>query len=455
MKTPPNIIFIITHDTGTYFGCYGKPVKTPNIDKLANEGVMFTHHFSCAPQCTPSRGGILTGKMPHANGLMGLTNMGWDLPEHNETIPKLLKKSGYTTHLVGLQHTHHHPKKLGYDTISPRSDTPHMGSTVVRRFKKFMKQVENGEVHQPFFCSVGFFETHRHFGYSGGNSSPFNTNKPKFPVEPEEIQIPPFLPKDSPGVKEDFTDFISSVKDVDNYIGKIRNLIDNSTIKENTLIVFTVDHGIPIPRAKCSLRDSGISTPLIMHMPSEIRGGRKIDDLVSNIDILPTLLTLSGVEIPTDIQGNSVASLITEDDKISYIPRDFINAELTFHDMGFNPIRCIRTKKWKFIRNLVPLDVLFEMPDDISASLSGIAYLKVNPEYHSNRPNEELYNLESDPDEMVNIAEEPEYSEIKKELSDKLIEFLEASNDPALKGEIEEPEVPEKGPQRYIYDWEP
>ena len=110
MDTLPNIIFIITHDTGTYFGCYGKPVKTPNVDKLAQEGVLFTHHFSCAPQCTPSRGGILTGKIPHTNGLMGLTNMGWDLPEQ-ETIPKLLRTAGYSTHLVGLQHTHHQPNQ--------------------------------------------------------------------------------------------------------------------------------------------------------------------------------------------------------------------------------------------------------------------------------------------------------------------------------------------------------
>lgn len=454
MKSPPNIVFIITHDTGTYFGCYEKSVKTPNIDKLANEGAMFTHHFSCAPQCTPSRGGILTGKMPHSNGLMGLTNLGWDLPEHNETIPKLLKKSGYTTHLVGLQHTHHHPKKLGYDTISPRSDTPHMGSTVVRRFKKFMKKVEKGDVHQPFFCSIGFFETHRHFGFTGGNSSPFNTNKPMFPAEPEEIQIPPFLPRDSPGVKEDFTDFVSSVKDVDNYIGKIRSFIEISTIKENTLIVFTVDHGIPIPRAKCTLYDPGISTPLIMHMPSQIRGGRKIDDLVSNIDIMPTLLDLANIDVPKDIQGKSVAGLVIEDDEIAYAPRNHINAELTFHDIGFNPIRCIRTKKWKYIRNFIPLNVLFEMPDDVSASLSGKAYLKAHPEYHSDRPNEELYDLELDPNEIVNIAEDKEYSEVKKQLSDKLMEFLESSNDPALKGEIEEPKIPEKGPQRYIYDWE-
>ncbi len=452
MKSPPNIVFIISHDTGKYFGAYGAPVKTPNIDRLAEEGVQFTQFFSSAPQCTPSRGGILTGKMPHSNGLMGLTNMGWDLPEHNATIPKLLKTVGYSTHLVGLQHTHHHPKKLGYDTISSRSEAPHMGSTVTRRFKKFIKKVENGEIEQPFFCSVGFFETHRTFDGSG--TSPFNPSKPKLPADPKEVQISPLLSQDSPDVREDMIDFVSNVKELDHHIGKIRNLIDTSSIKENTIIIFTVDHGIPMPRQKCTLYDPGIAVPLIVHMPTKIPSGRIVEDLVSNIDILPTLLDIAGVDIPRDVQGNSIAGVLLEGSRFDYTPRDQIYAELTFHDMGFNPIRCIRTKRWKYIKNLVPFDILFEMPDDILQSLSGKAYIKDHPEYHSKRPDEELYDLESDPNEIHNIANNPQFAKIKEELSSKLMEFLKSTNDPVLRGEIEEPERPEKGPKRYIYDLE-
>ncbi len=454
MKTKPNVIFIITHDTGTYFGCYGKPVNTPNIDKLANEGVSLTQHFSCAPQCTPSRGGILTGKMPHSNGLMGLTNMGWDLPENNNTLPQLLKTAGYSTHLIGLQHTHHKPKKLGYDTTSPRSDFPHMGTSVVRRFKKFIKQVDNGEIQQPFFCSVGFFETHRFNGLED-NSSPFNTSKPRFPVDPEEVIVPLTLPQHSSSVKQDLLDFVSCVKSLDNYIGKIHTLINESSIAKNTLIIFTVDHGIPFPRHKCTLYDSGLSVPLIINMPSMVPGRRKIDDLVSNIDIFPTILDIAGVSIPRDIQGRSIAGLLLQNSKFRYSPREKIHGELTFHDIGFNPIRCIRTKKWKYIRNFVPLDFLFEIPDDISTSLSGKAYLKEHPEYYSSRPEEELYDLETDPDELSNLAYNQKYTNIKKELRKQLMKFLETTNDPALKGEIQEPLVPEKSPQRYIYDWEP
>ncbi|MHA1451585.1 MAG: sulfatase/phosphatase domain-containing protein, partial [Promethearchaeota archaeon] len=306
----------------------------------------------------------------------------------------------------------------------------------------------------PFFCSVGFFDTHRYHGFLGDESSPFNSSKPRFPADPEEVRIPPHLPQNSTEVKEDITDFVSAVKDFDNYVGKMRLLIEDSSIKDNTLIIFTVDHGIPLPRQKCTMYDPGIHVPLIMHMPNEIPGGRRLDDLISNIDILPTLLDFSGLKKPKEIQGNSIAGLVTDNTAYQYTPRKHINAELTFHDYGFNPIRCIRTKKWKYIKNLVPLDILFEMPNDISNSKSGKAYLNDHPEYHSQRPDEELYNLELDPMELTNLANNPEFEKIKKDLSTKLMKFLEETQDPALKGIVAEPEVPEKGPKRYIYDFE-
>ena len=191
-----------------------------------------------------------------------------------------------------------------------------------------------------------------------------------------------------------------------------------------------------------------------MHMPKEIKGGREVDDLASNIDILPTILDFARIKIPKSVQGNSLAGLLTDVEQYSYTARDHINAELTFHDIGFNPIRCIRTRKWKYIKNLVSLNILFEMPNDISHSKSGEAYLEHHPEYNTARPEEELYDLESDPLELTNLANDPKYVTIKKDLSTKLLKFLEETNDPALHGEIEEPEVPEEGPSRYIYDYE-
>ena len=137
----PNIIWIITHDTGTHFSCYDGHVPTPNIDQIAQKGVKFINHFACAPQCTPSRGGILTGKSPHFNGLMGLTNLGWNLPtQKNLTMPAFFKDQGYSTHLIGLQHSHAEAKKLGYKFISSRRDFPYYSTTIRRRVKKFIKK---------------------------------------------------------------------------------------------------------------------------------------------------------------------------------------------------------------------------------------------------------------------------------------------------------------------------
>jgi arylsulfatase A-like enzyme len=277
---------------------------------------------------------------------------------------------------------------------------------------------------------------------------------PRFFAESDEVFIPSPLPEDSQDVIEDITDFVSSVKEVDFYIGKIKTLIDDSPIKRNTLILFTVDHGIAIPRHKCTLYDSGISVPLILHMPSEIHGSRRIDDLISNIDILPTLLDLVGIKIPIDVQGSSFAGLLVQDKMFSYMPRNYIYAELTFHDIGYNAIRCIRTNKWKFIKNFYPLKMMFEIPDDVMNSKSATAYLKTHLDYRNQRPKEELYDLETDSLELVNLAEEPDYADIKSELTKKLMEYLEQTNDPALEGVIKEPTPPEKGPQRYLYDIE-
>jgi arylsulfatase A-like enzyme len=188
-------------------------------------------------------------------------------------------------------------------------------------------------------------------------------------------------------------------------------------------------------------------------MPGFVQGGEKFDNLVSNIDILPTLLDLTNIPKPKDLQGKSFAGLLMKKG-IIYEPRDHINAELTFHDMGFNAMRCIRTKKWKYIRNLARLDVLFEMPNDILHSKSGKVYHDTHPEYNSSRPDEELYDLESDPEEIINLANNPKYANIKKDLSEKLMKFLEDTNDPALTGEIKEPKRPEEGLGKYIYDLE-
>ena len=160
MPTKPNIVLFITHDQGQLIGCYDNPqmpnsLHTPNIDKLAEEGVRFTNNFCTAPQCSPSRGSIFTSLYPHQNGLMGLVNRGWTLPETNKTLPMYLKENGYSTHLIGLQHESRDPSTLGYDSIIPFRFSHKRMKKDITTFFANLKQED-----KPFYACFGSWGSH-------------------------------------------------------------------------------------------------------------------------------------------------------------------------------------------------------------------------------------------------------------------------------------------------------
>jgi N-sulfoglucosamine sulfohydrolase len=417
-ESNPNILFIITHDTGDLFGCYDKGVETPNLDQLAQSGVVFSNHYCTAPQCSPSRGSILTGQLPHTHGLIGLTNYGWNL-DSELTIPKELAKHGYSTHLIGLQHEHENASELGYQNISDRNVMPWVDN-VTPQVVEFLTKTNQGKIQQPFYCSVGFFDTHRPFI--------FPDDIPQ--ISKNEVVIPKYLP-DTPEVRSEIADLYSSIKTVDRGIGCILEILRKCSFFENTIVIFTVDHGPALPRAKCTLYDPGIKTALIINWPNKIKERKIHRELLSNVDLFPTILDLIGIPIPVQIQGQSFRNLLLNEE---YNEREYIFAELTYHDIGYNPIRAIRTKEWKYIKNFTPLDFLFEIPDDVVESLSAKAWLNEHPEYYSPRSREELYNLINDPLEKKNLAEDSQYQSIKRELENKLMNWLKLTNDPILNG---------------------
>ncbi|MBN2153959.1 MAG: sulfatase-like hydrolase/transferase, partial [Candidatus Lokiarchaeota archaeon] len=148
----PNILLMVTHDSGTRPGCYRGGGHTPCIDALAAQGARLDKEFASAPQCSPSRGSILTGKLPHVNGLMGLTNKGWDLPASNRALPSLLNEAGYHTRLVGLQHVHRDRKAIGYAEASNKArDAPFFASIVAKRARKFIERAACGGIPRPFY----------------------------------------------------------------------------------------------------------------------------------------------------------------------------------------------------------------------------------------------------------------------------------------------------------------
>jgi len=428
----PNIIVIHCHDLGQYLGCYDADIETPRLDSLAETGVKFEAHFGSAPQCSPSRGSLMTGRYPHVNGLIGLAHGQWELDEDERILPQYLSDAGYETHLFGLQHITQDTDRLNYDHIhsernlypgvSPVIHEANRARTVASAVSSFL---ERGTYESPFFAAVGFFEVHRaeeengRFSFLGSEYDP---------DDPEDVRSLSYLP-DRRGIRHDLAEMHGMVYAIDDAIGDIVDAIEDAGIDEETLVVFTTEHGIAFPRAKGSCYDAGIEAALILRYPGVADTGESFDELISNVDVLPTILDIVDVEIPDNLDGRSFLPLLTGD---GYEERDRIFAEMTWHDM-YNPVRAIRTERYKYIRSFWHLPKVY-LSADVFASESG---REVRETYSvPTRPYEELYDLTETPQEDENVVYEPRYQEIRIDLSRQLREWMEATDDPLLDGPV-------------------
>jgi len=424
MTTKPNIILFITHDQGQFLGCYDTPttpnsLQTPNLDKLAKDGIRFTNYFCTAPQCSPSRGSIQTSLYPHQNGLMGLVNRGWSLPSSNKTIPMYLREAGYSTHLIGLQHEARNVNTLGYDTVSKRmKDYRYDTNRMFSEYESFFEKHKNDE--KPFYLNIGTIEIHRPFVIW----SQVNNNY--------SVKVPPFLPNNDK-VRKDLSLFYGIINPVDEIIGKIVEVLERTGLKEDTLFIYTTDHGSPFPRAKCTLYDPGIKTLLIMNCSNQnlFNGGRIFDQMISNIDLLPTLLDFIGEEIPENIEGKSFLPILKENTTLF---RSEIFTEKNYHEI-YDPLRSVRTKEFKYIRNFEPSEYLYQIPLDIERGLSGQG---LKDKIKAKRAEEELYDLKNDPNENNNLINDPVYEAVLIELRELLINWMKKTNDPLLEGKIKD-----------------
>lgn len=430
----PNIVLIHCHDLGRYLGCYGAGVDTPAIDSLANAGALFTEHFGTAPQCSPSRGSLMTGRYPHVNGLIGLAHGEWGLNPDERILPHYLQDVGYETHLFGLQHIAQDTDRLRYDHIhsegnlypgvSPAVHETNRARTVASVFSSFL---EREAYDSPFFASVGFFEVHRaeedngRFGFDAGN---YDTD------DPDQIRPLSYLP-DRRGIRNDLAEMHGMVYAIDDAVGEIITALEETGLEEETLVLFTTEHGIAFPRAKGSCYDAGIEAALILRYPGVADGGKSYDELISNVDVLPTILDVVGIDVPDNLDGRSFLSLLTDGDD-EYEERDRVFAEMTWHDM-YNPVRMIRTERYKYIRNFWHLPKVY-LSADVFASEAG---REVREKYGvPTRPYEELYDLREAPPEDENVVHEPRYQEIRTDHSRQLREWMEATDDPLLDGPV-------------------
>ncbi|MDG5760674.1 sulfatase [Natronococcus sp. A-GB1] len=430
---PPNIVLMHCHDLGRYLGCYGAAVDTPRIDGLAEEGVRFDRHFVTAPQCSPSRSSLMTGRHPHQNGMLGLAHGDWEIGPDERLLPRLLGEAGYETHRFGLQHITEYPDRLGYDhehvEESLRVNTPPSVHETARARdvgEEVASVLSAGEHDDPFFASVGFFELHRveeedRFG--------FEADRYETP-DPERVEPLPFLP-DQPGIRSDIAEVQGMLGALDDGVGTVLDALEEAGLAEDTLVVFTTEHGLAFPRAKGCCYDAGIGAALAMRYPDGFEPS-VVDDLVSNVDVFSTLLEFADVEVPANVAGRSFRNRLVDEGEDEYQPRERLFAGMTWHDR-YNPVRAVRTDRYKYVRNFWHLPGVY-LTRDIYESAAGS---EVREEYYcEQRPYVELYDLETDPHEQENLAEDSDHEDVRDSLRDELIGWMIETDDPLLEGPV-------------------
>ena len=416
----PNVLLVVCHDLGRRLGCYGVPgLATPNADRLAAAGLRCTQHYATAPLCSPSRGSMQSGCYPHSVGLNGLVNRGWDMLDGVPTLAQLLGQAGYETALIGLQHEKRQPIRMGYGRYLHQR-RPYLVSTLAPLAADYVAGRRPGD--PPFYACIATVETHRPYRHERYT-----------PDDPATVAVPPYLP-DHPAVRQDLADLHGMVKAADAGLGLILDAVERSPAAENTLLIFTSDHGIAFPRAKSTLYGSGLGTALLLRWPARIRPGRVSDALLSNVDLAPTILAACGLPAPRSMQGTSYLPLLTGE---SDAGRQEAFAEKTYHD-SYDPRRALRTARWNYVRNFAEGPAL-PLPADIAASAAASA---LGPERDAPRPPEELYDLAADPDELYNLAGDPAYADTLAGLRRRLLCWQEDSGDPLLLGPIAEPPMP-------------
>ena len=413
MADYPNILYVHSHDTGRWVEPYGYPVHTPNIQKLAEEGVLFRKAFCAAPTCSGSRACLLTGQYAHSNGMVGLAHRGFPLNDYRQHIVHTLHKLGYWSGLVGEQHISKKPEVIGYDEVI-KIDTSHVDDVV-----PVTLDILNRKHRQPFFLSVGFFETHREFFH------------PSSPKKANYVLPPPNLP-DASQTRQDMAAFHASARSLDQGVGTVLDALDASGLAENTLVICTTDHGIAFPGCKATLYDRGLGVMFILRGPGGFMGGKAIDALVSHIDLFPTVCDLIGVSHPEWLQGESLLPLANgRADEI----RDALFAEKTYH-VAYEPERCVRTHRWKYIRRFddYPWLVLANTDDSPSKDL-----LLAHGWAERPIPTEQLYDLVFDPNEARNLVDEPAVTDVLKEMRGRLKAWMRETKDPLLDGPVPAP----------------
>ncbi len=442
-----NVVLLLADDQGAHLSALGTPgISTPNVDRLAERGVLFTRAYAAVPSCSPSRSSINTGMYPHANGHWrntitpelddpdsDFTRAGRRIDkvgihEYIRTLPEVMRAAGYFTAITQKFHMSP-PWKFPY---SARDAVQFEPTGFRRAATEFLD--EAGE--QPFFFQVNISPPHRPLQAA-------LADHPEMLPHPDSIEIPADYP-DIPKVREDWRNYYGGVQLADACAGAVLDLLRERGLLENTLIIYTGDQGQAFHRAKASAYRAGLHVPLVVSGPG-VAAGRTENGLVSLIDLMPTILTFTGLDVPETVQGRPLGDLLNED-RSDDRPRPYVFGEANSHGPArpeHYPVRMVSDGRYYYLRNLLP-EKTYLLPADLReekgwGNLTYGAIVAAQTEHplpyrllrtlESGRPPEELYDLATDPYQMTNRIDDPALESVRRELSDRLDEWRTETGD--------------------------
>jgi arylsulfatase A-like enzyme len=394
----PNILWLTSEDNSPFFGCYGDTfATTPNFDKLASEGFVYTHAYANAPVCAPTRNTILTGVYACSGGHEHMRSY-YPKSETVKTYPELLRTAGYycTNNVKTDYNLGNFDDKSIWDDCSNKA------------------HYKNRPAGKPFFAVFNSTITHE---------SSVHTSIPDSLLRhrPENVPLPPYHPA-TPEMKHDWAQYYDKIEDLDTWVGEKLKELEDAGLAENTIVFYYGDHGGVLARSKRFLYESGTRVPFIVRIPEKYKylfpaekHGTKVERLISWVDLVPTLLSIVGIPVPDYLQGNAfLGNQKTADPEFAYLFRGRMDER---YDMS----RAVRDQKFRYIRNYMPhraygqrLEYLWKAP---SVGSWEQAFLKgecneVQSIFWKTKPSEELYDVENDPWEVNNLACIPEYKEV-------------------------------------------
>lgn len=439
----PNILWLAVEDISPFLGCYGYENATPNIDKLAVDGVRFDNVFMPAPVCSPCRSALITGMMhttigTHNHHSSRTEETAIHLPDNVRTLPELFRQAGYFTFNQG---------KDDYNFWYDREDLYTGEYTTHKLYGKSGKRNvgwKDRQKGQPFFGQIQL---------RGGKeiyAKEFK-NRIRNPIDREALDLPPYYP-DHPDIREDWARHYDSIQLTDDRVGEIIDRLKQDDLLDNTVIFFFSDHGMRLWRHKQFCYDSGLHVPFIVCWPGNPKAlggaGTVRDDLVNGLDIAATSLALAGIDIPKTMESRDLFAN-------NFTPRNQVISARDRCDYTIDRIRSVRKKRFRYIRNFLP-DRLYMQPNyrdqweitQLMRKLHEDGKLdEIQDRFWADeRPEEELYDIKNDPHEINNLADYPEYAEELKRHRQILIDWITETDD---KGQYPE----DRASLKYMFDW--